>query len=198
MNAKHPSSDHGNAGEFGAAYELILSELRQALDQVAPEQIEAFVSILLDAEHVFLVGVGRMMFVLQAFAKRLNHLGVSAHCVGDVNEPAISDRDVLIVGSGSGESVVPVAIAKVAHKHKAKIVHIGSNPNSSLAPLTDLLVRVPVTTKLHLPDEIKSRQPMSSLMEQAMFVLTDAVCCMIAARQNRSSDELWKYHANLE
>lgn len=32
--------------------------------------------------------------------------------VGDINEPAMRRDDVLIVGSGSGESLIPIAIAK--------------------------------------------------------------------------------------
>ena len=148
---------------FGRSYSLILGEIGRALDAVDPAQVEAFMDALLDAEQIFVIGVGRVMLSLQAFAKRLNHLGIAAHCVGDINEPAITGRDLLVVASGSGESVVPVAIARIAKERQARVAHIGSNPHSSLAPMADLFVRIPVRTRLALGDELPSEQIMTSL-----------------------------------
>lgn len=48
---------------------------------------------------------------LQVMAKRFAHLGIDVHVVGDITEPAITDRDLLNVGSGSGFSLFPAAIA---------------------------------------------------------------------------------------
>lgn len=183
---------------FREACELILGEINQSLDAVNPEQIEEFIKALLEARQVFVIGVGRVMLSLRAMAKRFNHIGIPTHCVGDISEPAITQDDMLIIGSGSGESVVPVAIAKVAHKFKAKIVHIGSNPNSSLTPITDIFIRIPVKTKLNLPDEIQSEQIMSSLFEQSLYILSDAVALYICNQKQIDLKKLWQYHANLE
>ena len=79
-----------------------------------------------------------------------------------------------------------------------KIIHIGSNPHSSLAPITDLMVRIPVQTKLYLEDEISSNQPMSSLFEQSLLLLGDIVAKMIVERKQINLKSLWQYHANLE
>ena len=177
---------------------MVLDEIRSALGPVDPDQVDRFIEAVLSAEKVFLIGVGRVMLSMQAMAKRLNHLGIRAHCVGDINEPAITDKDLLVIGSGSGESVVPVAIARVAAKHKARIAHIGSNPDSSLAPITSVFVRIPVQTKLKLPGEIQSRQLMSSLFEQSLLLFGDAVALMIAERRGLNMSELWAHHANLE
>ena len=184
---------------FQDTSDAILGEIRAALRAVDADQVEALVKALLDANQVFVVGVGRVLLSLQAFAKRLNHLGIAAHCVGDVTEPAIAEGDLLLVGSGSGESVVPVAIAGVAHEHGARIAHIGSNPSSALAPLTTVFVRIPVQTKLGLEGEIASRQIMSSLFEQALVLFGDTVAMMLAERKGIVDvKELWRYHANLE
>ena len=187
-----------NADEFRQFCDLILSEIRQALDSISPLEVERFVEALLSAEQVFVIAVGRVMLSLSSFAKRLNHLGVRAFCVGDIVEPVITANDLLVIASGSGESVVPVAIAKVAKKHGAKIAHIGSNPDSSLAPMTDVFVRIAVKTKLNLPSEIPSQQIMSSLFEQSLLVLGDAVALMIARRRKLDLPALWRFHANLE
>ncbi len=155
--------------------------------------------MICDAEKVFVVGVGRVLLMLQALAKRLNHLGIEANFVGAIDEPAITDRDLLLVGSGSGESAVPLAIVKIAKRYNAKIAHIGSNPNSSMSEYEDLFVRVPCRTKLNLPGEIASQQPMSSLFEQSLLLLGDTVAMLVM--QEKGLDDLhalWKKHANLE
>jgi 6-phospho-3-hexuloisomerase len=191
------------AGKGQAAFRrqvgLILSELKAALEAVDPLEVERFVDALLRAEKVFFVGVGRVLLSLQALVKRLNHLGIRAWCLGDLGEPAITSRDLLVAGSGSGESVVPVAVARIARKHGARVAHIGSNPESSLAPYTDLFVRIPVKTRLARPGEIPSRQIMTSLFEQALYLFGDAVALMVMERKGLTDlDSLWERHANLE
>jgi len=183
---------------FENNYGLILDEIQHAMELIDPAQVEDLVKMLLAADKVFVIGVGRVMLSLKAFAKRLNHIGIRTFCVGDINEPAITERDILLVGSGSGESVVPLSIARIARRHNATIAHIGSNPNSSLAPLTDVFVRIPVKTKLDLTDEIQSQQIMSSLFEQCLYILGDTAALMIVRLQELDVASLWQYHANLE
>lgn len=183
---------------YEASVELILEELHTSLGAVKAEEVDRFIEEITGARRVFFIGVGRVQLSLKAMAKRFFHLGIQTHIVGDITEPAITERDILIVGSGSGESKVPVAIAQIAKKHGARIVHIGSNPNSTIAPITDLMVRIPVRTKLNLEDEIESRQIMSSLFEQSLLLFGDAVALTIAKRRNLDLKQLWEYHANLE
>lgn len=92
--------------------QIVLDELEKSLGAVKEEEVEQFVDMICDAQQVFVVGVGRVLLMLQAFAKRLNHLGIKANYVGAIDEPAITEHDVLVVGSGSGESVVPLEIRR--------------------------------------------------------------------------------------
>ena len=183
---------------YHEAANLVLAECSTALGKVNEENTERFIRMVTESEKVFFIGVGRVKLALEAMAKRLNHLGISAHIVGDINEPAMTNKDVLIVGSGSGESLIPVAIAKKAKSVGGKLIHIGSNPNSTLAPITDLMIRIPVQTKLYLADEIKSQQPMSSLFEQALLLWGDTVACLMVQEKHIELKQLWQYHANLE
>ena len=184
---------------FRENWKLILGEIATALSAVSDEDVERLVEAILGAEKVFVVGLGRVLLSLQAFVKRLNHLGVRAWFVGEMNEPAITARDLLIVGSGSGESAVPVAIAGIAKKHGARTVLLGSNGRSTLARTTDFFVRIPVRTKLALADEIPSRQIMSSLFEQCLLIVGDAVALRILERKSITDlASLWSLHANLE
>jgi 6-phospho-3-hexuloisomerase len=72
-------------GSFHANCGLILAELEQALRAVDESQVERLVAAILQAEKVFAVGLGRVLLSMQAMVKRLNHLGVRAWCVGEIN-----------------------------------------------------------------------------------------------------------------
>lgn len=183
---------------FAEISSLLLKELEVALGSIKEEEVEKLIQIVLNSEKVFFVGVGRVLLSLKAIAKRWAHLGLNTHIVGEITEPAITSKDLLIVGSGSGTTLFPAGIAKKAHAIGAKVVHIGSNPNSSLKDISEFMVRIPVRTKYYLNDEIDSQQPMTSLFEQALLLLGDIVAKMIIDRRHLDMKELWQYHANLE
>ena len=56
------------------------------------------------ARTVFVAGSGRSGLAMRSFAMRLIHLGLSAHVVGETTTPRITDRDLLLIGSGSGST----------------------------------------------------------------------------------------------
>lgn len=176
----------------------VLGELDAALSVVDPESVQRFVEAVLEADQVFFVGVGRVLLSLQAICKRFAHLGIKAHYVGDITEPAITNKDLLVVGSGSGGSLFPVAIAKKAKSCGARIVHIGSNPHSEMKDIAEFMVRIPVRTKNYLDDEIDSAQPMTTLFEQSLLLFGDVAAKMIIDERKIDMKSLWRYHANLE
>lgn len=184
--------------EFSKTYSTVLKELDMALGSMDPESVEKLVDTILEADQVFFVGVGRVMLSLQAMAKRLAHLGIKTHCVGEITEPAITGADLLIVGSGSGTTLFPSGIAKKAKEAGARVVHIGSNPDSGMKELAEFMVRIPVRTKNYLEDEIDSVQPMTSLFEQSLLILGDTIAKMIIDKKKIDIRNLWKFHANLE
>ncbi len=183
---------------FITARNTALLEIDLALNSIDINSAEKFCTEILNARKVFCVGVGRVLLSLEAFTKRLAHLGVDAHFVGEITEPAISPGDLLIVGSGSGESLFPLAIAEKAKTLGVQVVHIGSNPESSMAKYADYIVRIPVRTRLALKDEIDSQQPMTSLFEQSLLVFGDIIASMIVEEKALDLHKLWQYHANLE
>ena len=185
--------------KYAAASEEVLSELHKTLNSVDVEALEHLMQEILKADQVFFVGVGRVMLALECVCKRLAHLGIRAHCVGEITEPAIKKEDLLIVGSGSGSSILPLGIAKKARAAvDCTIVHIGSNPNSEMKDIADFMVRIPVRTKNYLDDEIDSCQPMTSLFEQSVLLVGDILAKMIIEQNQLDMKSLWQYHANLE
>jgi len=148
------------ARQYAETCTAVLDELQRTLASIDPDSVERLADAIFEADQVFFIGVGRVMLSLEAVAKRMAHLGVRAHIVGEICEPAITKNDLLIVGSGSGGSIFPLNIAKKARAAvDCKIVHIGSNPNSEMKDICDFMVRIPVRTKFYLEDEIDSIQP---------------------------------------
>ena len=177
----------------------VLDELRRTLDSIDPASVERLAQAILEADQVFFVGVGRVLLSLQCVCKRLAHLGIRAHYVGEITEPAITKDDLLIVGSGSGASLFPLGIAKKARSAVGcRIVHIGSNPNSEMKDIADFMVRIPVRTKFYLEDEIDSCQIMTSLFEQSVLLLGDILAKIIVEQSQLDMKALWHYHAFLE
>ncbi|MEA4933079.1 MAG: sugar isomerase [Lawsonibacter sp.] len=177
----------------------VLDELKRTLDSIDTKSLEQLTEAILAADQVFFVGVGRVLLSLQSVCKRLAHLGIKTHYVGEITEPAITKNDLLIVGSGSGASLFPLGIAKKARNTvNCKIVHIGSNPNSEMKDICDFMVRIPVRTKFYLDDEIDSCQIMTSLFEQTVLLVGDILAKMIVEKQQLDMKGLWQYHANLE
>ncbi len=185
--------------EYQKATTDVMEELTRTLQSIDPASLEKLRDEILAADQVFFVGVGRVMLALQCVCKRLAHLGIKAHYVGEITEPAITSKDLLIVGSGSGASLFPLGIAKKARSAvNCRIVHVGSNPNSEMKDICDFMVRIPVRTKFYLEDEIDSCQPMTSLFEQSVLMMGDILAKMIIEEKQLDMKGLWQYHANLE
>ena len=184
--------------KFSEAQSLVVSEVAATLDAVSDDEVAALSRSIADAHRVFFVGVGRVLLALESVAKRLGHLGVDTVIVGQVTEPAITPADLLVVGSGSGESAVPLAIAAKAASIGARVAHIGANPVSSMAAHTDVFVRIPVQTKFSTGAEVSSVQPMTSLFEQCLLLLGDSLALALIDTEGIDLASLWQHHANLE
>lgn len=178
--------------------DLVLNECREILLKVDENDTDTLIEKILTADKVFFVGVGRVMLSLKAVAKRLAHIGIETHIVGEITEPAIRKGDILIAASGSGESIFPKEIARKAKSLGAEVIMIGSNKESTLAQIADFMVRVPTNTKMKFPDEIISQQIMTSLFEQFLLLYGDIIAKIIVERNNIDMNSLWEYHANLE
>ncbi|WP_147803896.1 6-phospho-3-hexuloisomerase [Alkalicoccus halolimnae] len=176
----------------------IRAEIFNTLEQIDDESVEKLLAEIKQADKVFFVGVGRVLLSLQSVAKRLAHLGIKTYVVGQITEPAITDKDLLIVGSGSGESAFPLIIAKKAKQFNARVAHIGANPDCSMKQYSDHFVRIPVATKFNLPNQTPSVQPMTSLFEQTLLLLGDSMALMLVREQDIDMHSLWEHHANLE
>lgn len=184
--------------EYEEIQQNILKEIGDTLNKVNVSDIHQFLKEIQNADKVFFIGVGRSLLSLKSVAKRLAHLGIKTYIVGETTEPAITEKDILIIGSGSGESIIPLNIASKAKQFDARIIHLGADSRSSMKKYTDLFINIPVNTKYQTSNSIKSIQPMTSLFEQTLLLLGDTLALMLINKQNMDISNLWRYHANLE
>jgi len=189
---------------------LVISEIEQSLLNVSPKQTQLLIDQIVSAQRVFLVAIGRVQLSLQCFGKRLAHLGVKVELVGSLTEKPATKKDLLIVASGSGESLIPIQITKKAKSIGCKIFLITSAKNSTIRKLSNFYVELKAPSKKDFGTNFnkslfdsssktqKSVQPMSSLFDQALHIYGDIVSLGIIEKLKISKKKLWKLHANLE
>lgn len=178
----------------------ILSELARNLDYVEDKQLDRLVDAILGANHIFTAGAGRSGVAMKAFTNRLMHLGLSVSSVGEISNPHTQAGDLLVIGSGSGETESLVAMAKKAKRSGVKIALITMDEESSIAGLAEVVVVLPgVSPKLkNRSMEIASIQPMGSAFEQISFLVYDGIILELMDRMNETSDTMFSRHADLE
>ena len=182
--------------------DLVLSEIGRTLSSVSCNEVEEFMDALVKADKVFLIGAGRVMLMSQAFAKRINHLGIKVYIVGETTTPAGTRKSILVACSSSGETASVVTIAKVAKKHNLKIVVVTARKESTLAKLSDLCVVIPTPTKLRFTagesSVAESKQPLGNLFEQSLLIFFDSIAILMRKKLGISEKEMWRFHTNLE
>lgn len=174
-------------------------ELSNTLQKVDEAQIDNLMSAICKAKKVFVAGAGRSLLMLRCIAMRLMHLGFESYVVGDTTTPAYEKDDLLIFGSGSGETSGLINMANKARKIGGTIAVITIKKESTLGQLSDILVEVPAyTDKVEYADMERPILPGGSLFEQSMLVLGDAIVLPLAEKAGVPTDRAFTRHANLE
>jgi 6-phospho-3-hexuloisomerase len=174
----------------------IIESVDSTLNKV--EKADVFADAIISSDKIFVAGAGRTKLIIEAFAQRLRHLGLNAHVVGEVIQPPASKRDLLIVASGSGESVFPLSIARKAKALGMNIALITAEKNSSIERIADLVIYIPAGSKFFRRKETASSHLLGSLFEQCLLIFCDAVTVIIQKTKKISTQTLYKNHANLE
>ena len=182
-----------------AATGLVLRELSDTLPAIDDAAFSALVDeLIVPGRRVLLMGVGRVLISLKAWVKRLRHLEIDINWVGDETEPPVRPGDLVLVASASGESALPVAIARIARDLGARVAYLGCTPGSSVDKLADLRLLMRGRTKVPTPGAYPSRQPMSTLFEQELYLLGDIVALEVMERRGWTEEDVRDRHANLE
>lgn len=178
--------------------EEILKELARSVNLIDEREVEALVEGILGSRRIFTAGAGRSGLMLRAFAMRLMHMGLQVSVVGEVVTPGIGKEDLLIIGSGSGETKSLVSMAAKATSTGASIALITTNPESAIGRSADWIVRVAAVAKEEADRTSSTIQPMGSLYEQTVLLLLDAVVLRLMDRLEIEPSFMLGLHANLE
>lgn len=183
--------------KFAEYKNKILNEISLTLDAVSEEKVDELTEAIRSAGRIFVDGAGRSGYMMRCFAMRLMHIGFCTYFLGETVTPGAREKDILIVGSGSGETGSLVARAKKARKIGCKIAVITISGCCSLGSLADWVIEIPAPTA-KIETEYKSIQPMGNLFEQALLLTCEIMIMKIMEKTGISSDEMFKNHANLE
>lgn len=175
----------------------VLRELRTLLEQVPEREVDGALQALLGAERIFLLGAGRTGLVMEMLAMRLVQLGKVAFVVGDSTTPAIRRGDLLVVGSGSGETSSVVLLTKRAVQAGARVVAFVGERESALGRLGQVIVSFPGATS-KTEGEMASHLPLASAFELALLILVDCIVGMAAETSGIRHERMSARHANLE
>jgi 6-phospho-3-hexuloisomerase len=173
----------------------VIDENRRVLEAVSEDEVEQFIDEIEKAKTIQLFAMGRMQASLRAFAMRLKHMGFDAAVVFDTTTPGIGPGDLLIVNCAV--TTIELGIIQLAKSAGARVCVITAHPENEQGRLADLTVLVPGQIFGTEP-EIRSIQPMASLLEQALFLFEDAVVMLLMEKHSISPQEMQHRHTNLE
>ncbi|MBT2291332.1 6-phospho-3-hexuloisomerase [Paenibacillus albidus] len=175
----------------------IVNELQRSVSRLDAAEAEQMAGLLLRSNKVFVAGAGRSGLMGRAFAMRLMHAGKDAYVVGETITPGIEHGDVLVLGSGSGETGSLISMARKAKSLDAAVVAVTITPDSTIGRLADYTVKLPGSPKDQAGDG-GTIQPMASLFEQTLLLFYDAVILRMMELTGQTTGQMFGKHANLE
>lgn len=175
-------------------------DLEASIAAIDPNSVNLYLEQIKAAKRIFVVGTGRSLLVMKAFAMRLMHLGFDVFVIGDVTTPAFKHDDLLIVTSASGKTNTLLTIMAEVKKIRGKAVLLTANQESELAKSASTVVTIPsYTDKLPVSSNNKPGiLPGGSLFEETVLILGDALIVELANFKNVQLDHSFENHANLE
>lgn len=176
----------------------ILKELNHSADLISDEEAEKLVNGILESKKVFVAGAGRSGFMAKSFAMRMMHMGIDSYVIGETVTPNFEKEDILIIGSGSGETKSLVSMAEKAKSIGGKIATVTIFPDSTIGQLADITIKLPGSPKDQSEGDYKTIQPMGSLFEQTLLLFYDAVILRFMEKKRLDTNKMYGRHANLE
>lgn len=182
-----------------------IADARQSLDE---KSLKEFEDVILNANNIFVAGIGRSGLVARAFAMRLMHVGFSTYVVGETISPSIFENDCLIIISGSGETNTVVSATEIAKERGSKVLVVTSFPDSTLGKLADccLLVKGRINQerddenylKRQIHGNYTSLTPLGTAFELTTLVFLDAIVSELMEKMKQTESDLQSRHAVLE
>jgi 6-phospho-3-hexuloisomerase len=170
----------------------VLAELEEIAGRTAEADLERLADAILDADRIYVAGMGRSGLMARAFAMRLMHLGLSVFVVGETTTPSIEEDDLLLCCSRYGRSGSLLHYADMAHAALANLAVITMDESSPLVEKAQAVLVIPVG------ESDETRQPLGTLFEQLLLLTLDALVIVLMRKRGFTEHEMARLHTNLE
>ena len=180
---------------FNKSIEYIQKKIKTILENVSESDIKKIKKLFFSSNRIFVYGAGRSGLVAKAFAIRLVHLGFQSFVIGETITGPVQKGDLVIIISGSGETIPAVMTAEIARNLKANVVSITAKKKSEIAKFADITLFISSTCK---EIERKKYAPLGTLFEASVWILLDGIIADLLASKNETEETMRSRHATLE
>lgn len=184
-----------NEPVFFQSIDYIQKKIKDILEKVSREEIEDVKRLFSEANHIFVYGAGRSGLVAKAFAIRLVHLGYQAFVIGETITGPVQKDDLVIIVSGSGETIPAVMTADIAHNIGAQVISITGKRRSDIAKFADVTLFISAGCS---EKERKRFAPLGTLFEASVWILLDGLVADILESKKETEESMRKRHATLQ
>lgn len=134
-------------GIFSYVYQYYNEVIERTKALIDKEAIFKIVSEIKKARNIYIYGVGSSGLTGEEMMKRLMRMGFSVHCISDshmmiINSSIVSEKDLVIGISISGETEEINQSLKISRKNGAKTVSITSFEGSPINNYADIMLIV--------------------------------------------------------
>ena len=180
---------------FSESIEYIQRKIKDILSKVSQEDINKVKNLFFTSNRIFLYGAGRSGLVAKAFAIRLMHLGFQTFVIGETITAPVQKGDLVIIISGSGETIPAVMTAEIAHNLKANVVSITAKKKSEIAKYADITLFISSTC---YENDRKKYAPLGTLFEASVWILLDGIIADLLDSKKETEEIMRSRHATLE
>jgi 6-phospho 3-hexuloisomerase len=185
-----------NYNTFYKSLNYIQDKVNKIVDKVSQKDIKRIKDLFFNSNNIFVYGAGRSGLVAKAFAIRLVHLGFQTFVIGESITKPVQKGDLVVIVSGSGETIPAVMTAEISHNLGANVVSITAKKKSEIAKFADVTLFI----SINYDDDNERKQfaPLGTLFEASVWIILDAIIADILDSKNETEDIMRKRHATLE
>lgn len=178
--------------------ENILIEIKTVLTKINQSECDSLIGAIQQANKIVWIWAWKVWMATRWFIMRLWHFWYNAWFLWDTTVPHIWNWDLLLVVSWSWETQTIYDLLTIWKNNWAKTALVTWNPESRMWKLADIIIKITAPSKTKEVDWFKSIQPMTTLNEQCLQLLFDAIVLEIMDRTWETHDTMWARHSNLE
>lgn len=153
-----------------------MEELRQTVTMIDREELKKILDVINNADTVLMAAVGNTIPVAMDGAYKLNQIGIRAMSTPIWETELgysynLTDKDVVVAISNSGESTGVIQILEAAKSRGAVAISITNNDRSSVAELSTYHITTATREKLFLDGYCFSRVSATMVIEIIYLLL---------------------------